>query len=238
MRQKWGNAALTEFFVRQVRIGRVQPLGPRKVASGIYKRPVSAPVMAHADGISGDEQGDRRHHGGPDKAVHAYASANYPLWVADLPERVALFQPGAFGENLVVEGATEADMCLGDQWQLGGALLEVSQGRQPCWRLNLRFDCPDMARLVQQTERTGWYFRVIKPGKLGPLETATLVQRPHPGWTIARASHLLYHDRHNRTELVEFAALPGLPESWRNLAKARLRSGLTEHWTRRIVTPE
>lgn len=229
---------MTEFFVRQVRIGKVQPLGPRNVPSGIDKHLVATPVMAYADGIVGDEQGDTRHHGGPEKAVHAYASSNYPLWAADLPDRDALFRPGAFGENLVVEGAAEADMCFGDQWRLGGTLLEVSQGRQPCWRLNLRFDRPDMARLVQQTGRSGWYFRVIEPGKLGSLETATLVQRPHPAWTIARASRLLYHDRHNKTDLTEFAALPRLPDSWRSLAEARLRSGRTEDWTRRVETPE
>src|SRR5690606_10618537 len=106
---------------------------------GIDKRAVPGPVMALADGLAGDEQGDRRHHGGPDKAIHAYAAINYASWAADLPEQAELFRPGGFGENLVVEGATEADICLGDRCRLGGALLEVSQGRQPCWKLNLRF---------------------------------------------------------------------------------------------------
>lgn len=196
------------------------------------------PVAAHAAGIDGDEQGDRRYHGGPDKAVHAYAAANYPLWAADLPERAALFRPGAFGENLVVEGAVEANICLGDRWRLGGALLEVSQGRQPCWRLNLRFGRPDMARLVQWTGRTGWYFRVIEPGELHAKENATLERRPHPGWTIARVSQLLYHDRLNAPDLAEFVSLPGLPDSWRCLAEARLLSGRTEDWARRIETPD
>ncbi len=229
---------MTNFFVPEIRIGRVQPLGPKNVPSGIDKQMVSGPILVQTDGIDGDAQGDRDHHGGPDKAVHAYAAANYPLWAADLPERAALLRPGAFGENLVVEGAAESDICLGDRWRFGDALLEVSQGRQPCWRLNLRFDHPDMARLVQSSGRTGWYFRVIEPGELCAMQNATLELRPHPGWPIARVSHLLYHDRLNAPDLAELAALPGLPESWRRLAQARLRNGRTEDWTRRIETPD
>ncbi|QIE54722.1 MOSC domain-containing protein [Pikeienuella piscinae] len=228
---------MAEFFISELRVGKVRPLGPKGVPSGIRKTPVAGPVIATETGIDGDEQGDTRHHGGRDKAVHAYAAANYPLWAADLPAAATAFRPGAFGENLVVEGATEADIRLGDQWRAGDALLEVSQGRQPCWRLNLRFDRPEMARLVQTTGRSGWYFRVIEPGEIGPGATATLVRRPHPDWTIARVSNLLYHDRMNKPALAEFAALPGLPESWRRLAEARLANGRTEDWTRRIETP-
>ncbi len=228
---------MTVFSVSELRIGRALPFGPRGEPSAIDKQPVSTPLMAHANGLVGDEQGDRRHHGGPDKAVHAYAAANYPLWIAEFPDQAARFRPGAFGENLVVEGITEAGICLGDRWRLGGALLEVSQGRQPCWKLNLRFGRRDMARLVQTTGRTGWYFRVIEPGKIAP-GTAALETRPHPDWTLARVSHLLYHDRLNTPALAEFASLPGLPESWRRLAERRLASGRTEDWTSRVATPE
>src|SRR5690606_35361459 len=106
------------FSVSEVRIGQVRPLGPKGVPSGIDKHAVPGPVLALADGLVGDQQGDRRHHGGPDKAIHAYAAANYAAWIADLPEQAALFRPGGFGENLVVEGATEADICLGDRFRL------------------------------------------------------------------------------------------------------------------------
>ena len=228
---------MTAFRVPEVRLGRVRPLGPKGVPSGIDKRPVPGPVMARATGLEGDEQGDRRHHGGPDKAIHAYAIGNHPLWAADLPNLAALFRPGAFGENLVVEGAAEADICLGDRWRVGGALLEVSQGRQPCWKLNLRFGRPDMARLVQTTGRTGWYFRVIEAGEIAPGDAASIAARPHPDWTLARVSRLLYHDRLNRADPSQLASLPGLPESWRNLAQARLATGEAESWSRRIETP-
>lgn len=229
---------MAEFHVSQVRIGALRPLGPNGVESGIYKKPVNRGIMAHASGLPGDEQGDRRHHGGPDKAIHAYATSNYPHWSADMPDLAAQFQPGAFGENLVIEGAAEGDIALGDQWRLGAALLEVSQGRQPCWRLNLRFGRSDMARQVQETGRTGWYFRVLEAGIITAGDTGKLVSRPHPAWTIERVSQLLYHDCLNAAALQEFASLPGLPESWRNLAEARLSTGKVESWSRRIETPE
>ena len=134
-------------------------------------------------------------------------------------------------------GVTEAGVCLGDRFRVGAALLEVSQGRQPCWRLNLRFGRDDMARLVQTTGRSGWYFRVLEPGAIGAGDTAVLEARPNPDWTLARVSRLLYRDRTNRADLAAFAALPGLPESWRLLAERRLASGSVEDWSARIDTP-
>lgn len=229
---------MIEFSVSEVRVGQIRPLGPKGVPSGIQKEPVAGPIMAHTTGLEGDEQGDRRHHGGPDKALHAYAAAHYSLWAADLPDCTPLLRLGAFGENLVVEGAVEADICLGDRWRIGGTLLEVSQARQPCWRLNLRFGRPDMARLVQASGRTGWYFRVIEAGAIEPRQTARLVARPHPEWSLDRVACLLYRDPLNRAALEAFAALPELPETWRNLAQARLSSGQVEDWTRRVETPE
>jgi MOSC domain-containing protein YiiM len=228
---------MAEFFVSEVRVGRVRPLGPQGVPSGIRKDPVPGPVAATACGLEGDEQGDRRNHGGRDKAVHAYAAAHYPSWAADLPGLAAQLEPGTFGENLLVEGVVEADICLGDRWRLGGALLEVSQARQPCWRLNLRFERPDMARLVQSTGRTGWYFRVVEPGEIAAGQTARLEARPHPEWSLDRVWRLLYRDRLDRAALAAFAALPGLPERWRTMAAARVASGRTEDWTRRLETP-
>lgn len=228
---------MSRFQVVELRVGRAAPLGAAGVPSAIDKHKVAGALRAGRLGLEGDEQADRRHHGGPDKALHAYALAHLPRWAAELPQRADRFRPGAFGENLVVGGADEADLCLGDRWRIGTLLAEVSQGRQPCWKLNLRFDVPDMARRVQDTGRSGWYFRVIEPGAVAAGDCATLVERPHADWTLARVTHLLYHDRMNRAALAALAALPALPESWRRLAEARLSSGRTEDWTRRIETP-
>lgn len=228
---------MTAFGVIETRIGRVGPLGSRGVRSGMDKHPVAGPVMARESGLVGDEQGDLARHGGKDKAVHAYPVAHHPLWAQDLPGHATRFRPGAFGENLVIEGATEADLCLFDRFQLGGAVLEISQTRQPCWKLNLRFDQPDMARRVQETGRTGWYFRVIKEGEIAPGDRAELIARSAPNWPLARVWRLLYRDRLDRDALTGFAALDGLPENWRRMVEARLARGAVEDWRQRLDPP-
>lgn len=231
------NSLMKEFVVAGVRTGKVRPLGPRQVPSGIWKSPSPGSVAVGVEGMAGDEQGDPRNHGGRDKAVHAYPMAHYADWAADLPALADQFAPGAFGENLVVDGVVEADLCLGDRWRLGTALLEVTQSRQPCWRLNLRFGLPDMARRVQDTGRCGWYFRVLEPGEIGAGQTAQRIARPHPEWNLTRVGQLLYRERLDRDALAAFAALPGLPERWRVMAERRLACGRTEDWTPRLETP-
>lgn len=228
---------MSRFRIRQLRIGRPVPFGPRGEPSAIDKRPVAGPLRATATGLAGDAQGDPQRHGGPDKAIHAYPAAHYRAWAADLPTAADRFLPGAFGENLVIAGATEADICLGDRWRAGGVLLEVSQGRQPCWKLNLRFGRPDMARRVQDSGRTGWYFRVLEEGDLEAGQGARLVARPHPDWPLSRVAELLYRAPLDRAALAAFAALPGLPASWRRLAENRLASGRVEDWRPRLETP-
>ena len=228
---------IRQFAIAEVRLGRAKPFGPGTARSAIDKHPVTTSLLATALGLKGDEQADLRHHGGVDKAIHAYSAEHYPKWAHDLPEAVNQFRPGGFGENLVVEGATEADLCLRDRWHVGQALLEVSQGRQPCWKLNLRFEVPDMARLVQATGRSGWYFRVIEPGEIKAGDHACLEERPAPDWPLTRVTELFYKDRLNRPALIAFVALPGLPESWRTLAERRLRSGEVENWDSRLNAP-
>lgn len=228
---------MSGFTLAELRTGRAAPLGADGMLSAIDKQAVGRPLLAGPLGLDGDEQADRKHHGGVDKAIHAYALVHMPAWAAELPGRAERFRPGAFGENLAIVGATEADFCLGDRWRVGGALLEVSQCRQPCWKLNVRFDVPDMARRVQESGRNGWYFRVIGSGMIAPGDAGILANRPNPDWSLARVSHLLYRDRMNRPALEELAGLPGLTESWKRLAEARLASGRIEDWSRRIETP-
>ena len=225
---------MTAGTVAAVQTGQVRPLGPKTVPSAIAKTPVTGPVEIGPLGLAGDAQGDPARHGGVDKAVHVYPRAHYADWARDLPARADRFAPGAFGENIVLDGLTEADVCIGDRFDLGTAQVELSQARQPCWKLNLRFDLPDMARQVQQTGRTGWYLRVLAPGVVAAGDRMVLTARPNPDWDLARVQRLLYRDATDRTALAEFAGLAGLSASWQTLARRRLESGAVEDWAPRL----
>lgn len=217
--------------VRAVLRGRVPPLGHS--ASAIAKQPVDGPVHVHALGLDGDEQADRRVHGGPDKALHCYPWAHYPAWRADIPGCGVLRAPGAFGENLCVEDLDEHGVCIGDRWRIGSVLCEVSQGRQPCFKLNLRFSVPDMAARVQNSLRAGWYLRVLEPGSLMAGDAILPVARPHPQHTIGGLLALIRDRVTDPTALAPVLDLP-LPPSWRKLFERRAQSGAVEDWSRRM----
>ncbi|MGE0237622.1 MAG: MOSC domain-containing protein [Parvibaculaceae bacterium] len=221
--------------IDQLLIGAVRPLGPGAAPSGIDKRAVAGRVWLGHEGFTGDAQGDRKHHGGPDKAAHHYAFEHYGHWRAALGTSDLLHRPGAFGENLSSAGLTEADVAVGDMFRLGEALVQVSQGRQPCWKLNLRFDVPDMAFRVQTSGRTGWYYRVIEAGFVAAGDDLVLVDRLTPEWTIRRLWRTLYVDTLNADELAGMAGLPHLPESWRRHATRRLATAKVEDWSRRLT---
>ncbi|WP_027994736.1 MOSC domain-containing protein [Simplicispira psychrophila] len=204
--------------------------------SAIAKFPVTDPVAVGTLGLEGDEQGDPRVHGGPDKAVHQYAQEHYAPWRTELGSLPVLATPGAFGENLASSGVTEQQICLGDQVRVGSVLLEVSQSRQPCWKLNDRFGVPDMARRVQQTGRTGWYYRVLEPGTLQAGDPLTLVARPWPQWPLVRIIDVLYHQPFDAAVLSALATLP-LPPPWRRLVEGRLAHGVVENWSTRLEGP-
>jgi MOSC domain-containing protein YiiM len=191
--------------------------------------------MIDRSGVRGDEQGDTRHHGGPDKSVHHYPYDHYHRWLGELPECAEILsQPGAFGENISASGLTEEDVCIGDIWQLGGALVQVSQGRQPCWKLNVRFRHPRMAHNVQATLRTGWYYRVLEAGTVGAGDQLRLLARPHATWSVKRLMGIFYRDPMNLDALREISELAGLSTSWRKLAGNRLANRKVEGWQGRL----
>ncbi len=211
--------------------GTVRPLG--HTLSGIDKRPVAGPHRVERLGIVGDRQADLRLHGGVDKAVLCYAWAHYDYWRDALPDQVLLDAPGAFGENLSVHGLDEHGVCVGDRWRVGSALLEVSQGRQPCFKLNLRFGVSDMAARVQNSLRAGWYLRVIEPGFVAACDTLELVERRWPTHSVAELLALI-RDREVSAERLETVLQLPLTPSWRKLFERRLAHGRVEDWSRRM----
>src|SRR5690606_4702102 len=142
----------------------------------------------------------------------------------DLP---VLAAAGAFGENLSTTGITEAGLCLADRLRIGSCVLEVSQARQPCWKLNERFGVPDMSRRVQDSRRTGWYLRVLEAGHVGAGDEILLLARPHAGWSLTRLMDLLYRPASAPGLLREALELPLVP-SWRTLLERRLATGAVE----------
>ena len=220
-----------------VRAGRAEPFGPQGEPSAIRKRSLAGRAAVVRAGLVVDEQADRRHHGGPDKALHHYPGEHYAAWRVELPEQAALLETGSFGENLVTRGMCEQDVCVGDAFRVGSVTVQVSQGRQPCWKLNVRFGRPDMARRVQDSGRAGWYYRVIEEGVIATGDTFALLERPHPEWTLARVQRLLYRDCLDREALAALSEVGALAPDWRELLCRRLGSGEVEDWSRRLHTP-
>lgn len=188
--------------------------------TAFYKERVAGPVQVGFTQIVGDGQADQVHHGGPDKAILAYAASHYPAW------RDALDQPGlpfgGFGENFTVSGLTEREVCIGDTWAIGSeVVVQVSQPRQPCWKLARRWRVKTLALQVQQTGRTGWYFRVLSEGTVTAGMPLILVERPFPEWTVDRANQVMHHDKSNIAAAQALAALPELSESWRTTLQRR-----------------
>lgn len=223
--------------VRAVLTGRARPYTRPGSMSAIDKQPCSGPVTVGALGLEGDEQGDLRVHGGPYKAVHVYAWGQYAPWRTELAGNATaqdlLARPGAFGENFSTDGLDEASVCLGDQWQVGSVRLEVSQGRQPCWKLSDRFGVPDMALRVQSSLRTGWYLRVLEPGRVQAGDTVWLLVRPHPGWPLVRILRAIAEGDCTPPLMRQLLALP-LPPNWERLFQRRLDSGQVEDWGPRL----
>jgi MOSC domain-containing protein YiiM len=217
-----------------VLIGPVAPLGPGGQMSGIAKTRAPGPWRIGAQGIDGDAQADRKHHGGAEKALHHYAFDHYAVWRAELGDLALLDAAGAFGENLSTQGWTEDNVCIGDVVRFGGALLQVSQGRQPCYKLSLRFGQRDMAKRVQESGLTGWYYRVLEAGTANEGDGFELVERRRPDWPLARLTRLLYRDRDDDAGLAAMASLDELAENWRALASRRLDTGKVENWSARL----
>ena len=206
----------------------------RPWASGFIKESIAEPVCLGATNLTGDGQADLKHHGGPDKAVCVYPEIHYRHWRSRLA--LPTLKWGAFGENFTVSELTEDDVCIGDVWSVGEALVQVSQPRQPCWKLARRWDIEDLAWQVQQTGFTGWYFRVLKEGLVQREAVLRLVSRSHGQWTIAAANHLMHHDKRDRTGASRLAAIPELSRSWHNTLMKRAETGQQSDESKRLGT--
>ena len=197
--------------------GKVRPFRGDDEPSAIGTLPIAGPVAIGAEGLVGDEQADRVHHGGIDKAIHHYPADHYPVWRGELGDVPLLGGPGAFGENIATLGFDEDNICLGDRMRLGTALVEVSQARQPCWKLDHRFQAKGVMARVIKTRRSGWYYRVLEPGQVQAGDMLELIDRPHPGWSLSSLFALLIggEARSRPDDLRALEHVPALAETWK-----------------------
>lgn len=215
-------------------IGEVKPITDSGHTSGIDKHPVSGVIKVGKNGLQGDFQSDLKHHGGADKALHHYAFEHYAFWRDELGDKDVLQQPGAFGENLSSTGFTEEQVCIGDIFSLGSSVVQVTQARQPCWKLNTRFQHKNMSSLVQKSMRTGWYYRVLEEGWIEAGNQIVLIERSYPEWSLARILDILYKRVFDPDVLLEVSRIKALPVSWRTIFEKRLATRQIEDWDARL----
>lgn len=188
--------------------------------SAIAKRPVDGQRSVGTLGIEGDEQADLAVHGGPDKAIHHYPRDHYQGWQQAIGALPQFDAAGAFGENISTSGWTEHDVCIGDRFRLGTALVEIAQGRQPCWKQAHHLGQPGMVAAMVRSGHTGWYYRVIESGAVAAGDAIALVERAHDDWPVARVFGLLIGGKHRgeAAALRDLSRLEVLADGWRNRA--------------------
>lgn len=184
----------------------------RTVYTGIWKRPVNGPRMVRRLNIDGDGQGDLGGHGGQHRAVLVYQTDSYRYWEQELGRKI--LEPGQFGENFTVDGLPDDEVCIGDRYQIGEAVFEVSQPRVTCYRVGMRMGEPRMAALLVSHRRPGFYFRVITEGEVEAGQEIVQIESGPEGLTVADIDALLYLPGHPRDGLTRALRVPALSPGW------------------------
>jgi MOSC domain-containing protein YiiM len=184
----------------------------RPARSAIWKSPVAGRIAARGLNLDGDDQADREAHGGPDKAVYAYAVEDLRWWEQKIGRSLAY---GEFGQNLTTEGIEVNDALIGERWKVGTTVLEVSEPRIPCWRLAVRMNDKLFPRHFSEALRPGTYLRIVSEGELGAGDEIRVLERPGHDLTVRDVLRIYVRDRH---ELGRLLAVPQLSENWRGWA--------------------
>ncbi|KAI1402463.1 PK beta-barrel-protein domain-containing protein-like protein [Hypoxylon fuscum] len=218
-----------------LRTGKVRPFGGVKgLTSAINKQPRKGKIRLSIGGFEGDER-QYVHHKSPDNAVHQYDPRHYDEWKKTLPDREHKFKVGAFGENITTRHLSEYNLCVGDKFRLGpDAIIQVTMSRQPCYKLNHRFEHRKMSSMIQSNGRTGWYYRVLQAGDVQEGDSIELIERVHPYWSLSRVQHILYKDTNNVEAITELSRMEELSNEFLELFRTRLAKG-TEDMNGRLL---
>lgn len=198
-----------------VNFGQLQAVDAngRQYQTGIYKSAQMGQIWLRRLGLQGDAQADLKAHGGPDRAIYCYAHENYAYWSAQLQRRD--FRYGQFGENLTTLGLLESRVCIGDIYQIGGARIQVSQPRVPCYKLADKMGIAGFEKTFLAANRPGFYARVLQEGRVEAGETIVLAERDPAGLTVAQVNAALYLDKSDRATAQCAVNLAALSPGWR-----------------------
>ena len=203
-----------------------QPFGPRGAPSSIIKAKISQ-LTVEQDHTLEDEQGNKKLHGGPEKVIHQYGPNAYQQLMDHYPDLAALACPGNIGENVSVEGMEDSNVCIGDIYQIGEVVLQVSAPRAPCNKISHRFDVKNLDRFVGENGITGWYYRVLKTGTIREGDSVELIERP--------ASTVSIHDLMKAVFIPELASkaaeyvnIEVLDDEWRDKCQRQVRKFLKD----------
>lgn len=191
----------------------------KEIMSGIAKQATDRPLFLSKVNLEGDGQADLAHHGGEDKAVCGYCSVHYPYWEQRLGISLG---PAAFGENVTLEGCTEEEVCIGDIFRWGQALLQISQPRQPCFKIAAYHGIPEFTAYVEQTGYTGFYFRVLETGLVGSSDPLERLQGGKEGFSVAFANEVMFKRKADAAAIRTLLGAEALSASWRNTLSKRL----------------
>ncbi len=202
--------------ILSLQVGRAQVLAREggEWRSAIHKKPVETPLFLDLEGLTGDQQANRRFHGGPDKAVCCFCSEHYPA-LKQLVSGGDEFGFGAFGENFTLAGMTEPSVCVGDTYRVGTAVMQVSQPRQPCINLVYKWGHSDLPGTMTSTNQTGFYLRVLQTGEVKAGDALELQSRIYPDLTISALNDAKYRKAGGVVMARRLAELPELSGEWR-----------------------
>jgi MOSC domain-containing protein YiiM len=192
--------------------GKLTNIGEKRSPTGIYKQSMSQ-VSVDELGIIGDIQVDKRYHGGPEKALHQYALSSYEKIVKRYPLLHKQVNPGMIGENLSTTDMNEHNVCIGDIYKVGGAILQVSSPRIPCWKIDAKFKQPDLHQFISQHRLNGWYYRVLQAGDITLRDVFVLQQRPNTGITIDALLKVIHDEAEQQLAELVINAI-GLDPEW------------------------
>ncbi|WP_209862628.1 MOSC domain-containing protein [Paenibacillus shirakamiensis] len=190
----------------------------KKIWSAIDKKATDQDIFLSYTGLEGDAQANLIHHGGPDKALCLYSEEHYSYWNDELGLD---FAAAAFGENVTLQGLTEPEVHIGDVFKWGEAKIQVTQPRQPCFKLAIKHGVPEMVLKVQQTGYTGFYCRVLQEGRVSVRDRFVLERQDDGGITIALANQIMFHDKLNLDGARRILAVEALSASWRETLSKR-----------------